>query len=294
MMRFRRERIILYCFAEDGMKLNYPQSNAIFFGFDSAWTDNPRNPGAICSISFSRQGVVNFDEPRLVSFDQAAAYIETAADGFAYSLVAVDQPTVVPNQTGSRPVDKVSGSLVSFVGGGVQPANRGKQGMFCDASPIWRFLAALDYPQRPLEARAATAGHYLIEVFPALALPALNASFAYRLSAPKYNPQNRKKFRLEHWASVATTIASTAEALGVGGLRDWAMDMALLAAPKKADQDRLDAALCALIGLIWRAGPRDAAGCIGDMGAGYMVTVLSDATRHRLQIAACKRGVPFS
>lgn len=276
------------------MKLTHPQSSAIFFGFDSAWTDAPRNPGAICAISFSPQGGVSFDEPRLVSFDQAAAYVETGSGGFAYSLVAVDQPTVVPNQTGSRPVDKVAGSLVSFIGGGVQPANRGKRGMFCDASPIWRFLAALDYPQRPLEARTATAGRHLIEVFPALALPALNASFALRLAAPKYNPQNRKKFRRDHWSSVATTIASTADALGVDDLRDWATDMALIASPRKADQDRLDAAMCALIGLIWRAGPPDAAACIGDVGSGYMVTVLSDATRDRLRGAALKRGVPFS
>jgi predicted RNase H-like nuclease len=201
---------------------------------------------------------------------------------------------VVPNHVGSRPVDKVAGSLVSYIGGGVQPANRGKRGMFCDASPIWRFLAALDYPQHPLEARSARAGRYLIEVFPALSLPGLNPDFALRLAAPKYNPQNRRKLRHEDWMSVARTISSAAGELGVPDLREWAERMMLLQAPKKADQDRLDAALCALIGLIWRAGPPDASTCIGDVESGYMVTVVSAATCDRLRSAAIKRGVPFS
>ncbi|MFT6073920.1 MAG: hypothetical protein ACJAZ1_000833 [Yoonia sp.] len=28
------------------------QHSAIFYGFDSAWTDNPKAPGAICAVSF--------------------------------------------------------------------------------------------------------------------------------------------------------------------------------------------------------------------------------------------------
>jgi predicted RNase H-like nuclease len=275
------------------MNLTNPQSSAIFFGFDSAWTDSPKSPGAICAIAFSPQGRVSFDEPRLVSFDQAVEYIAAASIGFAFSLVAVDQPTVVPNRTGSRPVDKVAASLVSFVGGGVQPANRGKRGMFCDAAPIWRFLSSLGYSQRPLEARTANSGRHLIEVFPALSLPALNAGFALRLAAPKYNPQNRRKFRQDHWRSVARTVATTAGNLGVPDLRDWADDMALLPTPRKADQDLLDAALCALIGLIWRAGPPDASTCLGDLDSGYMVTAVSGSTRDRLRSAALKSSVPF-
>jgi predicted RNase H-like nuclease len=50
---------------------------------------------------------------------------------------------VVPNLTEMRPVERAAAALVSWLGGGVQPANRGKLGMFCDASPIWRFLTAL-------------------------------------------------------------------------------------------------------------------------------------------------------
>lgn len=271
-----------------------PQSSTIIFGFDSAWTDAPKAPGAICAIAFDDRGQVEFHEPRLVSFAEARAFIKTLRQDFAVSLVALDQPTVVPNSAGSRPVDKVAASLISFVGGGVQPANRSKIGMFCDDSPVWSFLADLNVTQDPIEARAARAGHFLIEVFPALALPALNEDFAQRLRAPKYNPQNRKKFRLEDWRSVARVVQATAEGFGVSGLADWSDRMHALTQPRKSDQDRVDAALCALIGLAWRAGPVASSAMLGDLNSGYMVTLMSDITRPRLEQAAIRRSVPVS
>jgi predicted RNase H-like nuclease len=276
----------------DQIDLVTPQRSTVIFGFDSAWTDAPRAPGAICAIAVDDRGDVRFHEPRLASFAQARAFIDGLRKGFAVSLVALDQPTVVPNAAGSRPVDKVAASLVSFVGGGVQPANRSKTGMFCDDAPVWAFLSAVDATQDPLRARTASAGHFVIEVFPALALPALEDGFAGRLRAPKYNPQNRKKFRLEDWQAVAGVVARSAERLGVQGLADWARHVQAVGQPRKSDQDRLDAALCALVGLGWRAGPTARSAMLGDVDHGYMVTPISDATWPRLQRAALRRAVP--
>lgn len=276
------------------MDYRNPQSSTIIFGFDSAWTDAAKAPGAICAIAFDERGQVEFHEPRLVSFADARAFIGSLRQDFSVSLVALDQPTVVPNSAGSRPVDKVAGSLVSFVGGGVQPANRGKIGMFCDDSPVWSFLSDLDATQDPIEARTAPTGHFLIEVFPALALPAFEDDFSQRLRAPKYNPQNRKKFRLEDWRSVTRAIQTTAQGFGVSGLADWSDRMYALSQPRKADQDKLDAALCALIGLAWRAGPVSSSAMLGDLTSGYMVTPMSEFTRARLERAAIQRGVPIA
>ena len=276
------------------MDYRNPQSSTIIFGFDSAWTDAAKAPGAICAIAFDERGQVEFHEPRLVSFADARAFIGSLRQDFSVSLVALDQPTVVPNSAGSRPVDKVAGSLVSFVGGGVQPANRSKIGMFCDDSPVWSFLSDLNATQDPIEARTAPAGHFLIEVFPALALPAFEDAFSQRLRAPKYNPQNRKKFRLEDWRSVTRVIQTTAQGFDVSGLADWSDRMHALSQPRKADQDKLDAALCALIGLAWRAGPVSCSAMLGDLTNGYMVTPMSEFTRPRLERAAIQRGVPIA
>lgn len=276
------------------MKLVNPQSSTVIFGFDSAWTDSPKAPGAICAIAFDSLGQIEFHEPQLVSFVQALDLIEQMRCDYAVSLVALDQPTVVPNTAGNRPVDKVAAALVSYVGGGVQPANRSKIGMFCNAAPIWPFLSRLHATENPAEARTAHSGHFLIEVFPALALPALEPSFAQRLGAPKYNPRNRRKFRLDDWCSVSRAIEETAEKLGVIGLVEWAADMRCLSHPRKPDQDRLDASLCALIGLLWRAGPTTSSAMLGDLESGYMVTPVSDDTWPRLKGAAIRRNVAIS
>ena len=276
------------------MRLVTPQNSTIIFGFDSAWTDSPKAPGAICAIAFDDSGQVEFHEPRLVSFAAALTFIEALRKDFAVSLVALDQPTIVPNGSGSRPIDKVAASLVSFVGGGVQPANRSKIGMFCENAPVWSFLSRLNANEAPVEARTARGGNFLIEVFPALALPSLADEFSQRLRAPKYNPQNRRKFRLEDWHSVTRTVGATARSLGVTELSDWSDRMHAVAQPRKCDQDRLDAALCALIGLAWRAGPVTSSVMFGDLRSGYMVTPVSDATKPRLEGAAIRHCVPAS
>lgn len=269
------------------MEISIPQKDAVIFGFDSAWTD--KNPGAICAISFDRQGHCKFYEPRPVNFDEARMFIEETRRDHAFSLVAIDQPTIVPNAKGSRPVDRVAASLISYVGGGVQPANRSRANMFDDGAPIWRFLSELKAVQDPFQARAANSEHFLIEVFPALALPAMRTYFALRMGAPKYNPE-KKNFCYKDWQSVSCVVQKKAEAFGIHDLAEWAKCMSDRS-PNKRDQDLLDSSICALIGLIWRTPPPEASAMIGDTEKGYMVTPVSDRVRQRLKSAAAKAGV---
>lgn len=44
-----------------------------FVGFDSAWTDNPKAPGAIAAVSIQDGNAICWHPPRLVSFDGALA-----------------------------------------------------------------------------------------------------------------------------------------------------------------------------------------------------------------------------
>jgi hypothetical protein len=52
-------------------------------------------------------------------------------------------------------VEKVAASLISWMGGGVQPANRGKLAMFGPKAPIWDFLEKLAATENPEDARTA-------------------------------------------------------------------------------------------------------------------------------------------
>ncbi|GJD44199.1 hypothetical protein AFCDBAGC_2064 [Methylobacterium cerastii] len=262
-------------------------------GFDSAWTDSPKAPGAISVIRIACDGRRSLVPPTLVSFDGALAVIEAEASVSALRVVALDQPTIVPNQTSLRPVDRVAASLISWLGGGVQPANRSKIGMFDDAAPVWRFKERLGAMEDPEGSRSATAGLFLMEVFPALALPSLGPAFCGRLLGPRYNPGRRKTFTLTGWHAVIAAVRRIAIANRVIGLTEWVDNVSTIATPRKADQDRLDAVLCALIGLHWHTAPRTTSMMIGDRTTGYMITPASADVRVRLKVAADRAGVPI-
>lgn len=265
----------------------------VYIGFDSAWTNNAKAPGAICAVGVEDGRCAQFDAPQLVSFHQALTFVQKARSENGVTLIALDQPTVVPNLTSMRPVERAAASLISWLGGGVQPSNRGRLGMFCDASPIWPFLTALGAEERPERARIATKGLYLMEVFPALALASLDTQFFGRLRAPRYNPYRKKTFRMADWVRVAETAARESYLLSCDELAGWCRDAANMTQPRKADQDKLDSVLCVLIALHWRLRPREASLLLGDLTTGYMVLPASREVREYLITPARKHSVPI-
>ena len=256
-----------------------------FIGFDSAWTDSAKAPGAICAVHVADRAV--FVPPVLARFGQALDFVLRHASSDGVTLIGIDQPTVVPNETGSRPVDRVAASVMSWLGGAVQPAFRGRRGMFCDAAPIWSFLAALDAVEDPERARIADRGVFVMEVYPTLALATLHATSGQRRGGAKYNPVNRL-FRPDDWIAVSQAAAREARSLSCEGMAAWCERCAALPHPRKADQDRLDAVLCALIAMRWRLGSRAASVLVGDTRTGYMVAPASSSVRIRL-VAAVER-----
>jgi len=271
-------------------KPDHPAQSISVIGFDSAWTDNPKAPGAVCSIRIDR-GAATFKEPSLASFSEALAFIRDEQSNVDLCLVALDQPTIVPNMTSMRPVDRVAASVISWLGGGVQPANRSKVGMFDDDAPIWSFKTKLEATEDPELARAATHGLFLIEVFPALAIISLELAFFGRLKAPRYNPQRRKTFKLLDWHAVVEAVRIYGRRSNIVGLAKWLDDTEERERPTKSDQDKLDSAICAVVGYHWLLADRRASLMIGDLNAGYMITPVAPETLARLNSAAHARNV---
>ena len=264
----------------------------VYVGFDSAWTDNITAPGAICSLTLRADEII-FDPPRLARFEQAAQFIEDAARPEDLLVVALDQPTRVPNASGARPVERVAGSVVNKLKGGVQPARREGGGavMFGDDAPVWRFLARLNAPEDPMLTRQATEGRFLMEVFPALALPSIVPEIWARQLAAKYNPA-ASHYQPADWPLVCTGAADFAERLNIQPVAEWLRKAATEPRPTKGLQDRLDSVLCLIIAIHWRRGPADASMVIGDLQTGYMVTPVIPAVREVLTRSAAIRGVP--
>ena len=261
-------------------------------GFDSAWADHPKKPGAICALRVDGART-RFFAPRAAGFDAALAFIRSLHREDDATLVAIDQPTIVSNQTGMRPAERVVAGTICWSGGAIQPAYRDKAGMFGDDAPIWRFLGALGFTDDPETAVRAESGGFVMEVYPALALLSLDAAFvAIGKRGPRYNP-TRKTFAQDAWRAVCLAAEAEAKRLNLSKVVAWCGTLDRDAKPLKETQDKLDALLCLLTAARWR---RERGGCamIGDLESGYIVAPVSAPVRERLEAAAKARSIAFA
>ena len=226
-----------------------------FVGFDSAWSK--KNKGAICHVILQGDNFEKPNLPQLSDFSDAARIIKKLQDECDDVLVAIDQPIIVPHCSVGRPVDTVAKSFMGQLRSAAQSAMRSGKGnqeaMFGDNAPVWiHFISEiglseylgrtdLDHHRAFVDFEAAKSPRgetHLIEVYPALALSALNTVFVDRKSAARYNPRNKKKFSLADWELVCEIVQCCSNECGLQ-LSEWAKKMASLKSPKKPDQDKM-------------------------------------------------------
>jgi predicted RNase H-like nuclease len=223
--------------------------STLLVGFDSAWTG--KHDGAIIgALRGDDKTLIALGEPHGVDFDLAAQLVEKWRYEYqpASTIVLIDQPIIVPNETGQRCVDRMISSPIARRGSAVQPANRGRDKMFGDRAPIWKFLERFGGPADPW----GPAGPVRVfETYPALALVALGWTLDRHLvrRLPKYNPHRRGTFSLSDWEFVCKHIENAFRVRGLHNLADWTDRQAKNISPRKQDQDRIDACLCLLVGL---------------------------------------------
>jgi predicted RNase H-like nuclease len=242
----------------------------LLVGFDSAWT--AKNSGAIVGVIQRDDGTYReLGPPQVADYAQAEAAIlkwqvnETPTA----TIVLIDQPTIVKNATGQRPVENLVGSPVSLRHGGMQPASTARTGMFCPQAPVWKFLTRFGGAADPL---AAVAGTRVLETYPVLAMIALDwmlpdARDNGRL--PKYNPQRRSTFSISDWQHVCNSASRALHQRGLVVIGRWLDGVARKPSPSKSDQDGLDACLCLLVALY--VAEQKKCLMVGDMKSGYIV-----------------------
>jgi len=134
-------------------------------------------------------------------------------------------------------------------------------------------------------------GTLVFETYPALTMIALgwtipdSSRAAGRL--PKYNP-TRKTFAPADWQHVCRMTAAALRERRLLELARWAKRISEIPAPRKRDQDALDACICLLVGLhMVQAGE-----CllVGDQRSGYMVVPFGEALHEELQARCTASG----
>jgi predicted RNase H-like nuclease len=143
----------------------------LLVGFDSAWTGT--NSGAIAGLVHRNDGIfVELGRPHNVQYSEARKLIRRwQSDAIpASTIIMLEQPTIVHNAVGQRPVENIVGSPVSLRYGGVQRANTSKAEMFGPDAPMWPFLREFGGPADPLKPTGLT---WVFETYPVLAMIAL-------------------------------------------------------------------------------------------------------------------------
>lgn len=241
-------------------------SRTLLVGFDSAWTEG--NRGAIVGVLRSRHGrLTDLGTPQLVRFPEAAKRIQAwqVEHEPNRTVIMIDQPTIVPNSSGQRPVESLVSSVIGRRRSAVQPANTGRTAMFGAGAPVWGFLEEFRGAAHPDALLGTTA---VFETYPGLALIALGWLTEERC-LPKYNPGRRRAFRIQDWRFVCTRAAAECRKWGVPAVSEWLDGAASIDKPRKPDQDMVDSCICLLAGLHLAGGKESL--MVGNMASGYMV-----------------------
>jgi predicted RNase H-like nuclease len=261
----------------------------LLVGFDSAWTTT--NSGALVGVLQLDNGTLHeLGPPRIVDYPQAEGVILQwqAEQAPRATVVLLDQPTIVKNAKGQRPVENIVGSAVSLRYGGMQPANTSRKEMFGGKAPMWPFLARLGGPADPLGPVADTR---VIETYPVLAMIALDWTLPDRRAAgrlPKYNPERQRTFSISDWQHVCGLASGAFLERGLTEIVRWIDDSLRKTSPRKSDQDGLDACIC-LLAALYLAEQKDCL-MVGDRQTGYIVVPYSAGLRAELDARCNKTG----
>lgn len=254
---------------------------SLLIGFDSAWT--PTNAGAIVGVIRRPDGTyreLGFPETVTYAGAECAVLRWQAEESPETTIVLLDQPTIVRNSAGQRPVENIVASPVSLRFGGVQPANTSRREMFGVDAPVWGFLTRFGGVPDPLETGGGTR---VFETYPVLAMIALGWTLPHGRATgrlPKYNPERRKTFLLADWQHVCALVASALNARGLMELAGWCVVAGGNPNPRKRDQDGVDACLCLLVAL-HLAEQRDCL-LVGNTDSGYIVVPYGQALNEEL------------
>jgi predicted RNase H-like nuclease len=247
----------------------------LFTGFDSGW--GGRADGAFCDLRMDAAHVLELmAHPVAVSWDEACHRVSEYARERDH-LIAIDQPLVVPNATGARPVDvNLARALMRDYSVGAHVANTNNAACFGPAAGIWRFLDTLDergYDHTPFPFDWHLCGRRYFECYPHLAfigLFSLNRLLAYKTHHK--NP--------ESWAKAVELVRSLESAdPSIRNIDDFIppdFDYT------KRNEDAIDSIISAYVAAhFWRHGTARNI-VLGSLSTGYLVSPVNKALRNAL------------
>ncbi|MGB3200711.1 MAG: DUF429 domain-containing protein [Nodosilinea sp.] len=234
-----------------------------FLGVDLGWQSGPTG---LCCLQMANNGLRLVALDHLQSTADILTWVSHWAEGTASAVVAVDAPTLIPNETGMRLPDRLAHKYFGRYDAGCYPANRGRP----FAKKLIDFglaLESLGFQHQPYSAPRPQ-GRFQLEVFPHPAtvhLFGLSKILKYKKGTLAQRRPELKKLR-QYQLAVLPTLEPALN------LEDSDLpEIPLTGAAMKAVEDQLDALTCAYTAAHWWTWGTELNWVLGDRAEGYIV-----------------------
>lgn len=230
-----------------------------FVGIDLGWSSSP---SGLCCLELENHSLVLRDLRRETAIADILDWIDRSVPDAG--MIAVDAPTLIPNQTGMRLPDRLAHQHFGKYHAGCYPANLGLP--FADRTVGFGLsLAARGFEHAPTIAPQKP-GRYQIEVFPHPAmihLFELNQILKYKKGTIAERKPELAKLR----QLILDRLPNLEPRLNLTTLPDIPTKGTEL----KALEDQLDSLVCAYVAAHWWFWGLERNLVLGDRNAGYIV-----------------------
>jgi predicted RNase H-like nuclease len=214
-----------------------------FLGIDLGWSSGA---SGLCCLVWQDQQLRLHDLRRELAIADILAWVDRHLPPAASGVIAVDAPTLIPNQTGMRLPDRLAHQYFGRYHAGCYPANRGHA--FADRTVGFGLsLEARGFSHAP-ELIAQQLGRYQIEVFPHPAMVhlfQLERILKYKKGTIDQRRPELAKLRnylLDRLPQLDPPLPLTATDLPTIPFQGTAL---------KAVEDQLDSLVCAYVAAHW-------------------------------------------
>ena len=238
-----------------------------FLGIDFGWTSGAS--GLCClSIKGGDLAIAAFD--LILDPTDIVAWVDQTLPEPEIGLVAVDAPTIIPNETGTRLPDRLTHKYFGKYHAGCYPANLNRP--FAPRTTQLGFdLEARSFIHAP-EIIAQKQGRYQIEVFPHPAMVQLfSLDRIIKYKKGRIGDRRQELLRLVHY--IESILPQLEPSLKISD--HWRELVEPIPTVKgetmKQIEDRIDALVCAYVGAYWWYWGSEKNQTLGDRANGYII-----------------------
>jgi predicted RNase H-like nuclease len=234
-----------------------------FLGIDLGWQSGP---SGVCCLALREDRLALMELSRFTSVEDILAWVDGWTQKAPTAVVAVDAPTLIPNETGMRLPDRLAHKYFGQYDAGCYPANRSRP----FAEKLIAFGLALEsrgFCHTP-DAPARSTGKFQLEVFPhpvtvrLFNLPRILKYKKGTLAQRRPELAKLRRYQLETMPTLNPSLALTAMDLPEIPKTGTAM---------KAVEDKLDSLTCAYAAAHWWYWGLERNWVLGNVQEGYIV-----------------------